>query len=182
MQSRRYGLRASRAVLFLCALLLSFATAATAQYPPTVGNGAVNRSTVKQCQCVQFSGDGFEPGSQVTITDNGVVVARVTADSQGRFRHRVCFDERSAQGEHELRGSGTNPSGGAHVVRAVVTVRGDTCFRRGDEVNDESEFREFPATGAGTTVPALLLGFGLVATGSGVVFLARRRRRAQAAY
>lgn len=181
MRSRGYRLRAV-ALLSTLLWLLVPGTAAYAQYPPTAGNGEVNRSTVKRCQCVLFSGDGFAPGSQVTITDNGVFVARVVADGRGRFRHRVCWDERQGEGRHDLLASGANVSGGTHEARASVIVRGDTCFRRGDEIHDERFFRDFPRTGAGTTVPALLLGFGLVTAGSGIVFVARRRRTAKSAY
>ena len=184
MQDRRVLPRARRALLLGCALLFCLLTAGAtyAQYPPTVGNGNVNRSTVKKCQCVMFSGDGFAPGSQLTITDNGVFVAQVTADHRGSFRHRVCFDERRAEGRHDLLATGTNRAGGPHEVRSTVFVNGDTCFRRGDEVHDESLFRDLPRTGAGSTVPALLIGFGLVTTGSGVLFVAKHRRRAASAY
>lgn len=184
MYDGRSVARLPRALLLACVLLLCllWAGAANAQYPPTVGTGNVNRSTVKKCQCVIFSGDGFAPGSPVTITDNGRFVARVTADRRGTFRHRVCFDEKRAEGRHDLLATGTNPSGGAHEVRATVFVRGDTCFRRGDEIHDESLWRDLPRTGAGSTVPALLLGFGLVTTGSGVLFVAKHRRRLASAY
>ena len=187
------------------------ATAAHAQYPPTVANGKVNKSDVKQCQCVQFSGDGFEPGSTVTVVDRapgGVekVVATVTADSKGEFRVKVCFDETSAQGEHTLIGRGTGDDGKGREVRATVTVDGTVCFGKGDEIHNpnavggeegEEQGREgtgsgsgsgpsvggvgegvgaLPRTGASYVVPGLLFGFLLVATGTGVVHLTRRRR------
>ena len=187
------------------------ATAAQAQYPPTVANGRVNKSEVKQCQCVQFSGDGFEPGSSVTIVDRApggveTVVATVTADTKGEFRVKVCFDEKSVQGEHTLIGRGTGSDGNGREVHAAVTVDGTVCFGKGDEIHnpnavggedDEEQGREgtgsgsgsgpsvggvgegvgaLPRTGAGYVVPGLLFGFLLVATGTGVVHLTRRRR------
>ena len=182
---------------------------AAAQYPPVVGNGRVTRSEVKQCQCTQFSGDGFEPGTVVTITDRGPsgparVVATVTADSRGEFKVKVCFDETSDEGQHTLTATGTQPGGGAREVRATVTVEGSVCFAKGDEVHnpngiegedDEEQGRggtgsgdgsgpdvggvgALPRTGTGYVLPGLVLGFLLVATGTGVVHLTRRRRLA----
>lgn len=114
-----------------------------AQYPPTVGNGRVTRSEVKQCQCVQFSGDGFQPGTTVTVVDRNAaglerVVGTATVDTRGGFRLKVCFDENSAPGEHTLVGSGVQPDGGAHEVRATVTVEGTVCFSNADEVHNPS--------------------------------------------
>lgn len=114
-----------------------------AQYPPTVGNGRVTRSEVKQCQCVQFSGDGFEPGTTVTVVDRDAaglerVVGTATVDAKGGFKLRVCFDEQSAQGEHTLIGRGVQPDGGAREVRATVTVEGTVCFSNADEVHNPS--------------------------------------------
>jgi hypothetical protein len=180
------------------------AVPASAQYPPVVGNGRVTRSEVKQCQCTQFSGDGFEPGTVVTITDKGPkgparVVATVTADSRGEFRVKVCFDEKSAEGKHTLTATGTQRGGGAREVRATVTVKGSVCFAKGDEVHnpnaiggedDDEQGRggtdgdgptvggvgALPRTGTGYVLPGLMLGFLLVATGTGVVHLTRRRR------
>lgn len=174
---------------------------ASAQYPPTVANGRVTRSEMKQCQCTQFSGDGFAPGTTVTVYDKGPdgierVVGSVTTDGKGEFKLKVCFDETSSQGEHTLIGRGDQPDGGAREVRATVTVSGTVCFARGDEVHnpnaiagvDEESPREdtgsgpdvggvgLPRTGADYVVPGLLLGFVLVLTGTGVVHLTRRRR------
>jgi LPXTG-motif cell wall-anchored protein len=159
------------------------AAPALAQYPPSVGAGRVTRSAVRQCQCTQFSGEGFAPGSSVTVVDeypdgSRHAVATVVADSKGRFTAKVCFDDKSAQGAHTLIASGTDANGAPHEDRAVVTVDGTNCFKQGDEVHggrfDRGE-GGLPRTGSDTTVPALLLGFGLVVAGSGVVLVFRRR-------
>lgn len=118
--------------------------AAHAQYPPTVGAGRVTRSDLKQCQCTQFSGDGFTPGTPVTVVDRGPdgiehVVATVTADDKGGFKVKVCFDSTSAEGTHTLVARGTDAAG-AHEDRATVTVGGSVCNSRADEVH--------PAAGA----------------------------------
>lgn len=116
--------------------------AAHAQYPPTVGSGRVTRSELKQCQCTQFSGSGFEPGTAVTIVDrgpNGIerVVGTTTADAKGDFKFKVCFDEKSEQGSHTLIARGIDAeTGGAREVRATVHVEDTVCFKKGDEVHN----------------------------------------------
>lgn len=128
--------------ILLLTLTLGTAVPATAQYPPVVGNGRVTRSEVKQCQCTQFSGDGFEPGTTITVIDrspNGAerVVATVTADDRGGFKVKVCFDEKSQEGQHTLVARGIEAGGeDAREVRATVQVEGTTCFGKGDEVHN----------------------------------------------
>lgn len=126
-------------MLALMTVLGAGMPAAHAQYPPTVGNGRVTRSEVKQCQCVQFSGDGFLPGTTVTIVDRDStgmerVVAKATADNKGAFKVKVCFDETARQGEHTLIGRGVSASG-PREVHAKVKVAGSVCFAKGDEVH-----------------------------------------------
>jgi LPXTG-motif cell wall-anchored protein len=165
------------------ALVVLGTGSAFAQYPPSVGAGKVTRSTLARCQCTQFSGEGFKPGSSVTISDEGPsgnrrAVATVVADSKGRFTTKVCFDGTSEQGAHTLVASGAGPDGAPHDDTAVVTVQGSVCDRKGDEVHGDRFDRGeggLPRTGSNTTVPALLLGFGLVVAGSGVVLVFRRR-------
>jgi LPXTG-motif cell wall-anchored protein len=165
------------------------ATTAAAQYPPTVGAGRVSRSELKKCQCTQFSGDGFAPGSSVSVVDvrpdgSEHVVATVTADAKGEFRHKVCFDQASQEGTHTLVARGTDSAGGAHEDRAVVVVKGTVCYGRDDEVHGtrfERGSGGLPRTGSDVVLPALLLGLTLVVAGSGIVYTVRRRRAGLAA-
>jgi len=148
--------------ILLLTLTLGTAVPAAAQYPPVVGNGRVTRSEVKQCQCTQFSGDGFEPGTTITVVDRGPngaerVVATVTADDRGGFKVKVCFDEKSQEGRHTLIARGIEAGGeDAREVRATVQVEGTTCFGKGDEVHNpngvggEGE-EEQPRGGSGGT-------------------------------
>lgn len=128
--------------ILLLTLTLGTAVPAAAQYPPVVGNGRVTRSEVKQCQCTQFSGDGFEPGTTITVVDRGPngaerVVATVTADDKGGFKVKVCFDESSQEGRHTLIARGIEAGGeDAREVRATVQVEGTACFGKGDEVHN----------------------------------------------
>ncbi len=128
--------------ILLLTLTAMGGSTAHAQYPPSVGAGRVTRSEVKQCQCTQFSGDGFTPGTPVTIVDrdpNGDehLVTTVTADDKGGFKVKVCFDDTSLEGEHTLVARGTDAEG-AHEDRATVTVSGTVCYGRNDEVHATS--------------------------------------------
>ena len=192
-------LRSALGAVVVALAVGAVAPTAAAQYPPTVGSGRVTRSEMKQCQCTQFSGDGFEPGSTVVVVDVGPdgverPVGTATADSKGAFKLKVCLDENTPEGEHTLVGRGTTPSGGLREVRANVRVDGSVCFRKGDEIHDPNVIIDdeddddgsvgggrdgqggLPRTGAGYVIPGLGLGFLLVVSGTGVVHLARRRR------
>jgi hypothetical protein len=174
--------------ILLLTLTVGTAVPAAAQYPPVVGNGRVTRSEVKQCQCTQFSGDGFEPGTTITVYDkpaNGAerVVATVTADNKGGFKVKVCFDEKSPEGEHTLIARGIQAGGeDAREVRATVRVEGTSCFGKGDEVHNPNGIggegeEEQPrgggsgpgGTGSGDGSGPDVGGVGLPRTGTGYV-------------
>src|SRR3712207_5221173 len=126
----------------LAVLVIGGAAPAWAQYPPTVGAGRVTRSTLKQCQCTQFSGDGFKPGSTVTIVDQHPdgsehTIRTVVVDSKGSFKTKVCFDEHAPQGSHRLIGRGQDKAGNPREVHAVVVVRG-----RSEEHTSELQSRQ----------------------------------------
>jgi LPXTG-motif cell wall-anchored protein len=156
-----------------------------AQYPPAVGAGKVTRSNLKQCQCTQFSGDGFAPGARIVITDTAPDGSRknvgtAVADGNGSFTIKVCFDENSPEGTHTLTGRGKGVDGKQREVHSTVVVKGSVCYKKGDEIHGERFERPrgsggLPTTGSDSTIPALLLGFGLVVAGSGVVLVFRRR-------
>lgn len=192
-------LRNAIGTLVLALTMGAAVPAAHAQYPPTVGSGRVTRSEFKQCQCTQFSGEGFAPGSTVVVVDRGPDgkerrLGTAVADAQGRFKFKACLDEHAAEGEHTLIGRGEQPDGKRREVRANVRVEGSVCYRQGDEVHgpnvvggdDDEETPgggnggtggvKLPRTGADYVLPGLLLGFALVAMGTAVVHLTRRRR------
>ena len=137
-----------------CAL----APAASAQYPPTAGNGRVTRSTVGPGGCVTFSGDGFAPNTEVTVTDNQTTVGTVTTSLTGTFSFEVCP---TVLGVHILRGTGQTPTGATRVVVAQVRVLGSLAST-GTATND--------------TRQTVAVGAALIVAGAGAVVMARRRR------
>jgi LPXTG-motif cell wall-anchored protein len=150
---------------FLLTLFLgtALATAASAQYPPQAANGRVTKSTVGPGGCVTFSGDGFAPGSTVTVTDNNATVGTATASVTGTFSLQVCPQ---VLGVHILRGTGKTPTGATRVVVAQVRV---------------VQASRLPSTGSDKTLETVALGAGLVVAGAGAVAFARRRRTRAAA-
>ncbi len=138
---------------------LALAPAASAQYPPTVGNGRVSRSSVGPGGCVTFTGDGFAPNTPVTVTDNNETVGTVTTSPTGTFSIEVCPE---VLGVHILRGTGKTPTGATRVVVAQVRVLGS----------------RLPSTGsANDTDQTVAIGASLVIAGAGAILVAQRRRR-----
>jgi hypothetical protein len=175
-------LRHLAGLLLLAVTMGTALPAAHAQYPPTVGNGRVTRSELKKCQCTQFTGDGFQPGTEVTIVDKdpaGIehVVGTATADNKGGFKIKVCFDEQAAQGDHTLIARGAAPGGGAHEDRATVHVEGTNCFGKGDEIHnpnavgsvDEEQPRNDGSGATGSGSGPAVGGVGLPRTGADYV-------------
>jgi hypothetical protein len=173
------------------AFVLVGAGAASAQYPPTVGAGRVSRTDLKQCQCTQFTGDGFAPGTPVSIVDvqpDGTerVVGTEVADAKGGVKSKVCFDETAPQGRHTLVARGADAAGNAHEDRATVTVSGSVCYGHGDEVHPNANRDLGGGPRGGSVVPASsTLNVPAVASGTLLalggalllLLLARHRRR-----
>jgi hypothetical protein len=104
-------------------LLLSPAAAlAAGPYPPPSGGGSghVDESRVEAGDCVIFTGSGFAPFTEVTITDNGEFVGTTTTNSKGEFSYTVCFGADVRTGRHVLAGSGLGADG--RPLRVTVTV------------------------------------------------------------
>jgi len=135
---------------------IALAPSATAQYPPTSSTGRVTAATIAPGGCVTFSGDGFAPDSAVTVSDNGTTVRTVEATLTGDFATSVCP---TVLGVHILRGTGVDVLGATRTVTAEVTV-----------------VAALSSTGAANVLPTVGAGAALVALGSGIVYLARRRR------
>lgn len=151
--------RATIVALFGLLTLVGLGSSASAQpYPPSEDEGTVNRSTVEAGGSVIFCGDGFAPGSTVTILVDEEVEGTRTADAEGEFCTTITLDE---PGTYELSGVGVDADGGARVVTATVTVVAAGGL---------------PRTGSDSTLPAIGIGLGLVTAGTGLVYAVRRQR------
>lgn len=122
-------MRLRGAVAAMCAgalLLLTPAAAyAAGPYPPPADEHAeVDDTRVEAGECVIFSGGGFEPGTEVTIRDNGKVVGTTRADDRGEFRFEVCFEVDAKPGRHTLAVTGLGADGQPLTLTATVFVTG----------------------------------------------------------
>jgi LPXTG-motif cell wall-anchored protein len=151
--------RATVVALMGLLAILGLAGTASAQYPPSTGTGTVSRSTVESGGTVEFCGDGFEPGSEVIIEDNGTEVGTATADGDGEFCITLTL---TGAGTHLLTGTGTGAAGEVRVVSATVTVVAAGGL---------------PRTGSDTILPAVGIGVLLAALGTVLVLAVRRRRQ-----
>ena len=177
------------------AVLAASGGAALAQYPPTSGTGAVSATTITVGGFVDFSGGGFAPGSDVTVSVNTAVYATVVASgasssalggssahfvtaafaqpaaatSSASFKVRITMDK---VGTYTLTGAGVGPAGNAHVVTATVTVIPAAATKA---TNDST----LPFTGSSVLVPGLIIGLTMVAGGF-VLLTSVRSRKATA--
>lgn len=165
------------AILTLALAGLLLAPAAAHAYPDEAA-GTVSDATVGVGDAVIFSGDGFEPGSDITITVSGgdatitpaaATTRVVTASSTGTFRVSIAFQ---SSGTFTLRAAGTGLDGGPRVVTAQVVVAAAGVVSDGGE--------NLASTGADGTATQVWAGIGLLGLGAGLVALTVSRRRATA--
>ncbi len=178
------------------AVLAASGGAALAQYPPTYGTGAVSSTTIVVGGFVDFSGGGFAPGSDVTVSIDSAVYATVVANgasssalgsskahfataayaqpaastNAASFKIRITMEK---VGEYTLTGAGVDPAGIPHVVTADVTVIPAAAATK---ATDDSSL---PFTGSSVLVPGLIIGLTMVAGGF-VLLTSVRSRKATA--
>ena len=181
-------------------LVLATGTGARAEcYPPNPnhGSGHVDRTRVAPGECVQFSGDGFQPKTTIAIADNGASRGTTRADKDGAFSTPVCFGSDTTPGQHTLtaRGKGDNKGGNGNCgngngngnVQAERTVDA-TVYVLGVSIVDppktgtegRGETGGLPFTGDVTFAEGSL-ALLLLLVGTGSLVAARPRRRSSAA-
>ena len=158
-------MRQALAVLLGLLVLLGggAAPALAEDYPlPTHGQGKVDKTRVVAGECVIFSGDGFKPGTPLTITDDGTEVATTTADANGEFSTQVCFSTTARLGRHVLMAEGIGANGAARDVTATTTVVGASSTRPPPGGSTGGS-----GTGTGTGTGGIGNGSGGVGNGTG---------------
>lgn len=168
-----------RMLIGAAVLVVLMAAPAAAQYPFNVSPG-----TVVAGGDVTVSGQGCAPGAEVTITltlvtpakaaGDGVVVATVIADENGKFTVTFTVPEGTAAGTYNVSAT----CGGVEVASANIEV-----------VDSSPTTTTTRASGGGSTTPIVrtgsdlnglgLAGAGLITVG-GIILLATRSRRHQA--
>lgn len=164
-------------------------------YPPSPARGVIDKSSMSRGECAVFSGSGFQPGSQVTISDRGQVVATVPVATDGTFRYQVCYRDLSDCGDHRLTASGIDADGQPATVGVTTFVRcqgggsaegttggsaggstggSTTAGTGGEAVSGPPRGGKIPFTGAEIGLALLV---GALAIGAGWLFQRWGRRR-----
>jgi LPXTG-motif cell wall-anchored protein len=135
-------------------------------------------STVAPGEKITIIGDGFKPGTNVSVIvySEPQVLGTTLVGPDGSFRFEVTVPAGLPAGQHSLVASGIAPDGSERFIRMNVTVDADgtaTIDGNGDGVDDTLAY-----TGAEPLVPALL-GAGALVGGGALLFVSRRRRAAQ---
>jgi LPXTG-motif cell wall-anchored protein len=148
-------------------------------------------SSVVWHSTLDVDGQGFDPGSEVTLTLHSapVLLGTVTAGADGRFTTTVTIPEVDP-GHHELVADGVDALGQPLTLQAAIRVTASAAPTGSDPTasggaapqatpNDASPAAapadgSLPKTGTDPTSP-LLAGLVLIIAGSGI-WLTRRRR------
>ena len=159
-------MRKALTALALAAAFAVFVGPAVAQaqeYPPSGEDLTVSDSRVVRGQSITISGGGAEPGATVQIILGGQVVATTTADGDGNFSASFSIPAGLEVGTYTV----TAVSNGEVLSSLQVAVAtGSASSGSGSDL---------PFTGS-TTLPGIGIGVGLIALGSTLLMLSRRRR------
>lgn len=164
------------ASLLAVAMLALAAAPALAQddYPPDPGpTAAVSDIVVVPGEAITVVGDGWQPGSTVTIDLGGAVLGTAPVGQDGTFSTTVTIPANTRPGAHTLRISGTGADGQPRTVTIAITV----VETAGVGTPGVTPGTGLPTTG-GQPLLALFAATGLLVTGSAAVLVARRRNRA----
>jgi hypothetical protein len=174
----------TRAVLAAAILgVLLMAVPAYAQYPPATAEAtvAVSRTVVAAGGTITVTGEGFQPGSQVTVSLVGVVqvLGTTTARADGTFSVDVTIPRNVRPGRYILRVSGTGADGQPRTVDTSITVAAAAAAPGlARAAGAEAPGRLAMTGGQFTTTGATAALFLVV--GGGALFASRRLRKTAA--
>ncbi|MGY1771858.1 hypothetical protein [Blastococcus sp. SYSU D00813] len=133
------------------------------------GSGVVGAGST-----VTLSGDGYLPGSTVTLIvySTPQVLGHTTADVDGHWEVSVVIPAGLVSGAHTLVASGVDAAGNPRFVTLPITVTG------GAAGGGTGAGGGLAYTGADVAVPAIG-GLAALAVGGGLVLAGRRRRTAE---
>ena len=138
------------------------AIAQAQSYPPSGEALTVSDSRVARGQSITIRGGGADPGASVQIVIRGEVVATTTADGDGNFSASFAVPSGLQIGTYTV----TARSNG--VILASLQVAVTTTSGSGSS-------GDLPFTGT-NTLPGIGIGVGLIALGSSLLLMSRRRR------
>ena len=161
-------MRKALTALSLAAALAVFVGPAVAQaqsYPPSGESLTVSDSRVVVGESITISGGGADPGATVRfiLHSDPVSLGSTTADSSGNFSAAVTIPSGTSAGTHTI----TAVSNGVTLATISVVVAAGS--------SGSSSSGDLPFTGS-STLPGIGIGVGLIALGSSLLLLSRRRR------
>ncbi len=155
-----------RKVVFLAVVMMgvvSFASAAGAQYQPGQPGIVLTPSTTTPGSNVTAIGFGCGPNQTVQISINGQVVATTTSLNDGKGSFQASFPAPLTPGQYPV-----TATCGVTLVSSILTVIAAPTT---------TTPAPLPVTGADSTLPLTRFGVVLIAAG-GLLVLAVRKRRA----
>lgn len=161
-----------------------------ARYPPgqcTSEHVGASQTTVEVGQGFRFHGEGFAPGTSITITlySKPVVLGTTKADRFTFFEASVTIPVGTPAGEHRLVASGTGVDGAPFAVGTAITVVASGVVPPADVPEAGGTAVEpgtrglIPGVGLPRTGPevAVVAAIGAVLVAVGGTILAANRRR-----
>jgi LPXTG-motif cell wall-anchored protein len=152
-----------RTIIAFAACAMTMLVTAPAAHAAYSGDGGVSLdpSSPKVGSMLTIDSPGWKANSDVTITlhSDPVVLATVTADTNGDVHATVQIPSGTATGAHTLELTGTDPAGAPRTVSTPITIAGSGS--------------SLPRTGA--AIAALLL-VGAVLFGVGAALSTARKR------
>ena len=145
-------------------------TGRPAQYPPGHCNLLLSRSSAARGESVTASGSGFAPGESVTLSLAGSALKSVTADPAGAFTTEFVVPNDAPLGRTEVLASGSNQT--LNAAFEVVAAPAADRSRASAPAAAGAAVARTGAYIAGT----VLAGLALLALGTVLVVMARRRR------
>lgn len=168
-----HTIKALMLALMLSAIAVAPAAAQEDPYPPEeTGDTTVSETVVVAGEAVRVEGDGFQPGSEVTITFNGQVLGIAAVRDDGTFSTQViipCVEP----GDYTLAVSGIDASGAPRVDEITITVT-EACEAAPPADETLPDVGGLADTGIEVTT-GLMAALALIAVGGAALFLARRR-------
>ena len=170
----------------LAASWAGFASGASAQYAQSLN---CSFTAVESGGTIEAVGDGFMPGSDVTIsvTNGGdiIVVETVTADLNGVFEFSLTIPPDAPNGTYGIVAEGIDAQGEA--VRSLSCnvidpqVDGITEVPEVGGITQENTVEPLAFTGSNSK-PMIQIALGAISLGGLLVFVGRRRRYDDAAH
>lgn len=162
--------------------VLLLALPAAAQYPPVEETTVTVATTVVTAGgTLTISGDGWLPGSTVSLTllSDPVDLGTAAVDDDGEFSTAVTIPADTPPGDHTIRVAGTGADGAPRTVDLTITVQGSGAGGAG-AAEGAAAGGGLASTG-GFFSSTSALGALLLVVGGGALFASRRLTRSGAA-